>query len=184
MGIQLKQHKFLLSLIFVGLLLVGVGLSIQWTHPDSRSASVTYNEGDTLPDSLAFRTMEGKDVPLSNYKGKVILINFWAGWCGPCLHEMPSIAALYKRLEPKGLVVLAPVMDEVPEQGINVLKRVLPEIPFQIFSGLRSPISNNFELEALPHTVLLDKNLKVKFSRSGAVDWDQPRAVEMIESML
>ncbi|MGZ3696014.1 MAG: TlpA family protein disulfide reductase [Bdellovibrionota bacterium] len=166
------------------LVVVGIYFFVRAQHDEPSGPQSYFHEGDTLPGDLKFRTMEGKDVALSDYKGKVILINFWAGWCGPCLHEMPSIAALAKKLESKGFVVLAPVMDEVPQQGINVLKRVLPEIPFTVFSGLRSPISERFELDALPHSVLLDKNLTVQFSRAGEVNWDQSQAVKLVEGML
>jgi thiol-disulfide isomerase/thioredoxin len=151
---------------------------------DADTSPIFYHEGEKLPESMTLRQLDGKEVELGQYKGKVVLINFWAGWCGPCMHEMPSIAALYKKLEPRGLVVLAPAMDENPELGVRALKRVLPEIPFPVFSGMRSQIANHFELDALPHTVVLNKDLVIEFSRAGEVDWNGGPATHLIEGLL
>lgn len=179
---NLRQNKFRWILAAVALLIVAAAFAFRPVRPEGPVSYI--QEGDTLPETLKLRSLDGKEVTLADFKGKVILINFWAGWCGPCLHEMPSIAALYKKLEKRGLVVLAPSMDEQPEQGVAVLKRVMPEIPFPIFAGLRSEISDRFELDALPHTIIVNRALKVEFSRAGEVNWGGPRAVELIEGLL
>lgn len=170
----------------VAILVAGYFAYSYSNHSDSDSgpSPIFYHEGEKLPESMTIRTLDGKDVELGQFKGKVVLINFWAGWCGPCMHEMPSIAALYKKYESRGLVVLAPSMDENPAQGVQALKRVLPEIPFTVYSGMRSQIANHFELDALPQTVVLNKDLVIEFSRAGEVDWNGEAAKHLIEGLL
>lgn len=179
-----KRNAWIAGGLILLVLVIGAVGTIIASKSDSSETVTLFREGDVLPAELALVDLDGKTTTLADYKGKVLLINFWAGWCGPCLQEMPSIARLYQKLSPRGLMVLAPSMDDIPQHGINVLKRVLPEIPFPVFYGLRSGLSSRFSLDALPYTIVLDKELRVKFSRAGAVDWNSPEAQRLIEGLL
>jgi thiol-disulfide isomerase/thioredoxin len=144
----------------------------------------TLGVGDTLTANLAVEKIGGGNINLRDLSGKTVLINFWAGWCAPCLKEMPSIYSLYQRLHANGLEVLALSMDDTPAEGAKTLRQFTGEPPFPLFVGLDSPLAERFPLEGLPYTVILDKNGKIHYARAGEVDWNHPDAVSMIESLL
>lgn len=179
---QRNKVRYLAAILAVGI--VTAILLFRLDKPQREGKVGYFREGDHLPASLRLQQLDGREVTLGDFKGKVILINFWAGWCGPCLHEMPSIASLYQKLAPRGFVVLAPAMDDEPSVGVNTLKRVLPQIPFPIFAGQKSELAERFPLSALPHTVVLDKELVVQFSQAGEVNWSHSAAVQLIERLL
>jgi thiol-disulfide isomerase/thioredoxin len=137
-----------------------------------------------LPEGLELDTLESKATPLADFHGKVVLINFWAGWCGPCLHEMPGLYELQKTLGPKGFVVLGVNMDEDPKSGLRTLKRIAGEAPFPIFHGMGSPLADLFAIDGLPFTVVLDKSFHIAYAQAGEVNWGGVRARHLIEALL
>jgi peroxiredoxin len=78
----------------------------------------TFCDGKNKPASLAFtlKDMHGKDVRLSDYKGKVILLNFWATWCGPCKYEIPAFVELQAKYKDQGFIVLGVSTDDPPDK--------------------------------------------------------------------
>jgi peroxiredoxin len=86
--------------------------------PASSPIAPSFCDGKQKPANLAFtvKDMNGKDVKLSDYKGKVILLNFWATWCGPCKVEIPGFVELYNGYKDKGFVVLGVSTDDSAEQ--------------------------------------------------------------------
>jgi peroxiredoxin len=82
------------------------------------SASPAFCDGKKKPANLAFtlKDMHGKDVRLSDYKGKVILLNFWATWCGPCKYEIPAFVELQTKYKDQGFVVLGVSTDDPPDK--------------------------------------------------------------------
>jgi cytochrome c biogenesis protein CcmG/thiol:disulfide interchange protein DsbE len=81
-------------------------------------AAPSFCDAKRKPAPLAFtvKDMHGRDVRMSDYKGKVILLNFWATWCGPCKHEIPGFVELYNAYKDKGFVVIGISTDDTPEQ--------------------------------------------------------------------
>lgn len=81
-------------------------------------AAPSFCDGKNKPANLGFtvKDMNGRDVRLSDYKGKVILLNFWATWCGPCKHEIPAFVELYNAYKDQGFVVLGISTDDTPAQ--------------------------------------------------------------------
>lgn len=184
--LQGKGFRVALSLIILlGIIsAVILGRNMRRQVSASKSPSSYFQEGEQLPASLSFHTLNGETKTLNDFPGKVLLINFWAGWCAPCLREMPSLYALHRRLADRGLVVLAVSMDEDPAQGIAVLKKVAGEIPFPVYAGLQSKISESIEIQGLPHTLILDRNRNLKYSRPGEVDWNSGAAADLVEKLL
>jgi peroxiredoxin len=86
--------------------------------PPSANASPSFCDGKNRPANLNFtlKDMNGRDVRLADYKGKVILLNFWATWCGPCKYEIPGFVELYAKYKDQGFVVLGVSTDDTPEQ--------------------------------------------------------------------
>jgi peroxiredoxin len=138
--------------------------------------------GTPAPD-FRLTDLQGKSVALSDYHGKVVLLNFWATWCGPCRVEMPAMEALYRSMQSKGLEILAVSVDQ---QGTAVTR------PFQEAMGLSFPILHDQDYQVgltygartLPMTFAIDRNGVIRQLIFGARDWNSPEARSGIEKVL
>jgi thiol-disulfide isomerase/thioredoxin len=120
-----------------------------------------------LADGMKFPGFNEKDVtgkPLSpdNYKGKVVLIDFWATWCGPCVGELPNVLATYEKYHGKGFEVIGISLDQDQEKLTSFLKE--KKIPWQqYFDGLgwSNKLASNYVVKSIPATFLLDGEGKI-----------------------
>lgn len=106
--------------------------------------------------ALALRTLTGEEAKLTDYKGKIVLLDFWATWCEPCRKQMPSIAKLYAETKDQGLVMLGVNDDETPEKALEFLKE--HNYAWQhLFDGKEKDARSKFKIDAIPTLVLIDK---------------------------
>ena len=128
-------------------------------------------------------TPEGKSIKLTNYRGKVVFLNFWATWCPPCKEEMPSMERLYQRFKDKGLVVLAVSVDA---EGTPV---VIPfvkahKLTFPIGLDPKMALAEKYGVRGLPSTFLIDKKGNLAALAVGPREWDSKAAHALIEFLL
>jgi peroxiredoxin len=153
--------------------------------PDVRSHVVerhVVRVGDEAPN-FRLRDLDGNLTSLSQFRGKVVLLNFWATWCGPCRVEMPAMEQLYRSLSRKEFQILAVSTDS---QGVAVTR------PFQQKIGLTFPILHDPDMEvgmtygarSLPMTLMVDRQGVVRQKIFGARDWDSPEARELIQMLM
>ena len=127
--------------------------------------------------------LSGRAVSLSDYHGRVVLLNFWATWCGPCRVEMPAMEAVYRSFKAKGLEILAISVDQ---QGAAVTR------PFQESLGLSFPILHDSDYQVgltygartLPMTYAIDRQGIIRQRVFGARDWNSPQARQGITELL
>jgi thiol-disulfide isomerase/thioredoxin len=155
-------------------------LSIQSENEKYRTLTV----GEAIPANTPLVTVEGKYHKVGDYAGKVVLINYWAAWCAPCLKEMPALYSLQKKYKDKSFEVIAVSMDEDLGQGIATLERVAGKPPFTMFKGAEQAIFHKFPIEGLPFTAILDKQGIIKYAEPGERDWLEPEAIKIIEALL
>ncbi len=138
--------------------------------------------GDTAPN-FQLRDLDGRMMALSDLRGKVVLINFWATWCGPCRVEMPAMEQLYRDYSRNDFEILAVSTDP---QGVAVTR------PFQQENRLTFPILHDAEYRiglvygarSLPMTFMVDRQGVVRHQIFGARDWAAPEAHQLIEMLL
>lgn len=131
--------------------------------------------------------MVGKDgakKTLKDWRGKVVLVNFWATWCGPCIREMPSLLRLHKQLSDEGFAVLAVSQDR---KGWGVIpafvkKYDLADLP--IYHDERLKMALSLKVRGLPTSVLVDKQGQVVGRLPGHAEWDTPEAIALIKHYL
>lgn len=111
---------------------------------------------------LSFLTLDGKEVKLSDYKGKVVLVNFWASWCPPCKEEMPIFEKVYQKYRDKNFVILAVNMDT----SEGALKEFLEKNRYS-FPIVRIKGEAGLNIPGLPTSYLVDKDGSVKKIRLG-----------------
>lgn len=131
------------------------------------------------------KTIEGKDFDLQDLKGKVVIINFWASWCGPCLEEFPSMITLVKRME--GKVVLVAVSEDNTRDEIDTFLKAFPEIHspniYVVHDDTRE-FGRAYNADRLPESFITDGELKLRKKIVGTIDWNTENAVEYLNGLM
>jgi peroxiredoxin len=126
--------------------------------------------------------ISGKKLSLSLFKGKVILVNFWATWCIPCMNEMPSFNRLFQKYKERGLMVLGVSMDTSIEAVQKFLSKTDLGFPVLLDSDLS--ISHKYKVFAFPTTFLIDRDGVLREKYIGEMEWTDPETTKLIEEYL
>ncbi len=123
--------------------------------------------------------LQGKAVDFNDFKGKVILVNFWATWCPPCIAEMPSYQDLYNDYKDKMIFVFAANDDQ--DKVNKFLKDKNYHLPVY-FPVTRAP--NELQTNALPTTFIIDKAGRIVVDKTGAADWNSGKVRKMLDDLI
>jgi thiol-disulfide isomerase/thioredoxin len=135
-----------------------------------------------LVSSSQERTGPGETQKLSELKGKVVFLNFWATWCGPCRAEMPSMEAIYNRYKEKGLEILAVNCQE--RQPEVLAYKEDNNFSFPILLDGDGKVSGAYGIQAIPTTFLLDREGRIILRLVGSINWDTPKFHTAMELLL
>ena len=140
-------------------LVVAFGLLSMVVSPASAS-----NISGKAPE-FTLKSRSGQNLRLSDYRGQVLLINFWASWCGPCRQEMPLLEDLYKRYNKLGFTILGVNVDTDSTKANNYLRDI--SVTFPIMYDTTNAVSKSYNVNAMPTTVIVDKNGNMRFLHQG-----------------
>jgi thiol-disulfide isomerase/thioredoxin len=126
--------------------------------------------------------VNGNTISLKDLAGKVIFLNFWATWCGPCRMEMPSMEALYRRFKDQGFEILAVDVQENQKDVAAFMNELGLSFPAAL--DAKGDIAAIYAIEAFPTTYIIDRNGRIITRLVGAINWDVPELAGLFETLL
>jgi cytochrome c biogenesis protein CcmG/thiol:disulfide interchange protein DsbE len=172
---QSLKHKILGPLV----LLVAAGALYIFAMPSYRQGEASM--AGRKPLDFPFQ-VDGRSMHLADYKGKVVVLNFWASWCPPCVEETPSLIQLQQDIASRGGVVLGVSVDEdmaayskfVQEHGVN----------FPTFVDVSKKLAPEYGTSMYPETYLIDRDGRLARKIIGPQDWQSPEVKSSIDVLL
>jgi peroxiredoxin len=137
--------------------------------------------GQSAPD-FALKSSGGENLRLSEYRGDVVMINFWATWCGPCRQEMPLLDGLYSKYQRVGFTLLGVNIDDDSRRAMKMIDEL--GVTFPVLFDESKNVSKLYEVEAMPVTVLVDKEGVVRHVHHGYKPGYEDKYLTEIRSLL
>ena len=132
--------------------------------------------------NFTLKSLSGKNLKLSELAGNVVLINFWASWCGPCLQEMPLLNAIHKKYEPLGFTVLGVNVEENSDNARAFLAE--RGVDFPVLLDTKNQVSKMYDVVAMPTTVVVDRDGNMRFLHKGYKAGDEKQYRSMVKKLI
>jgi thiol-disulfide isomerase/thioredoxin len=156
--------------------LFGLALAILGASTASALAPGDAPPAIDMPDQV------GVKVALNELKGKVVLVDFWASWCGPCRQEMPVLEQLHKKYAKQGLVIIGVNIDNNPKKMNNFLKGT--PVTFRIVHDRKLNVASKYEPETMPSSYFIGRDGKIRYVHEGFRKKDAGELEERIKTLL
>lgn len=138
-------------------------------------------EGQVAPD-FVLRSASGENLRLSEYRGDVVMINFWATWCGPCRQEMPLLDELYERYQRVGFSLLGVNIDDDSRRAMKMVQEL--GVKFPVLFDENKDVSKLYKVDAMPVTILVDREGRVRHVHHGYKPGYEDKYLTEIRSLL
>jgi len=176
------------KVLFYSLFIILVSFTISFSSEKSREElflkiGIQPIKGDSKAPNFYLEDLKGKKSELNNFKGKVIFINFWATWCGPCKEEMPSMEILFQQFKEKDFVFLSISVDY---EGRKPVKEFIEKkrYTFPVLLDPKCDVLDLYEVKRIPTTIIIDKNRKVIGRATGPINWKSPEVISLLNILL
>lgn len=140
-------------------------------------------KGNPVPPPLRLTDLDGKVHDLADYKGKAVLVNFWASWCPPCVKEMPSMQRLKEKMAGKPFVILAVNMAE-PENEVRDFLATKVEVDFPILMDRDGAALKAWKVFVFPTSFVVGPDGKIRYGLYGEFEWDTEESIRVIDGLL
>ena len=137
---------------------------------------------DAIDREFTLADVKGQTHSLSDYKGKVVLLNFWASWCQPCVEEMPDLTKLKKQLADQPFEILALNVGEGENRVKHFVKRMKFNLP--VLLDISSKVFNKWKIEIMPTSFLIDGSGRIRYRVLGNPGWDNEHTLSLIEKLI
>jgi len=170
------------ALLVIAAGLLGASLQAETLMQRMLNQGIGIAEKPIPPVDFELQDLSGKKVKLSALKGKVVFLNFWATWCGPCRSEMPSMQRLHEKLKAEGLEILAVDLQEDKGKVQAFAKELGLAFPILLDSDGR--VGAAYNARSIPTTYLLDRDGNIFARAVGAREWDTPELINILRLIL
>jgi len=170
------MKKTLFSIALTGLLLGIYSHSLLAARGDLK-----VYQGDLVSPRIELADMQGRRHSLEDYRGQIVLVQFWATYCAPCRKEMPTMNRLIKKMQGKPFRILTVNMAESRQQVTQFLEEVPVDFPVLLDSD--GSTLARWKVFAAPANFVLDKNGEIIFTLYGAIDWDADEMVQKLSAL-
>jgi peroxiredoxin len=136
---------------------------------------------DVAPD-FVLKSIDGTNTRLKEYRGQVVLINFWASWCGPCRQEMPLLERIDGRYKDAGFTVLGVNVEGKVEPARDVATKAGVTFPILVDEGQK--VSELYDLESMPSSVVVDRDGVVAYVHRGYKPGDEAKYLEVVKQLI
>ncbi len=133
-------------------------------------------------EDFTLRTLEGERVSLKDYRGKVIFLNFWATWCGPCRMEMPSMEKLWQDFKEEDFLILTVNIQEESKLVSSFMKEM--NLSFPVLLDEKGSVSRSYRIRGIPTTFFLNSKGETIGTAVGARDWASEESFRLIRELL
>lgn len=157
----------------LSLLLAAAALSVSASMPDLR--------GRSAPD-FALRSLGGPNLRLSEYRGEVVLVNFWATWCGPCREEMPLLEQIYKQYHPVGFELLGVNIDDAGSRAAEMARNL--GVSFPVLFDEEKTVSKLYQVDTMPMSLLIGRDGTVRYLDRGYQRGAEQTYLDQIRELL
>ena len=131
---------------------------------------------------FSLTSLAGKPVALSQFKGNVVLVNFWATWCGPCQQEMPLLDQMYKKYKPAGFTLLGVNVDKEVPAVKDLLAR--KPVSFPVLLDPENAVSRAYKVADMPSSVIIDRKGNVRYIHRGYRPGDENEYQDRIRQLI
>lgn len=153
-----------------------------WAADAMTALKITRVQPGTVAAPFVLQSLDGRSVQLSDFKGKVLVVNFWATWCGPCKEEMPAFERLRRQLDPERVALLS-ITTDLQREGIRQFLASL-NVQLPVLFDEEQDVSRAYLVRALPTTVLIDGQGFLVGRAVGPREWDAPQTVEWLQGLV
>ena len=151
-------------------------------HAIAAQAEVQPWSSDNMADEFTLPDLKDNMHSLSSYKGKVVLVNFWASWCPPCIYEMPELTRLKKQLVDQPFEIIALNVGEKKYRVRKFVKLINFDLP--VLLDTSQDTFNAWGVKTLPTSFLLDAEGNIRYRVRGNPDWDDKNTIAVIEQLI
>ncbi len=153
-----------------------------FSHYANAGQGLTLLPKKILAKDFSLKDMDGKTHTLKDYRGKPVIINFWATWCPPCREELPAMNKGWQKIKPLGIGMIAINVGEDEDTIFNFMADY--PIEFQVLLDTSGDIINDWSVMGLPTTFVLDKNGYIIYRAIGGRDWSSDALLDKVKALL
>ncbi len=187
----MRRRSWRLVVLVAGVVAAATVMSSPWRESRDPAVAEAVAELDGQwvgreAESFDLPDLQGRSHSLSDYRGEVVFLNFWASYCEPCIQEMPSMERLAREYRDRGMHMLAVSLDPERADARQFLRRFLPDqrSAMTVLWDPESEVSEQFGTELIPETYIIDRDGEVVARFVNAYDWSRPAVQRLVEALL
>lgn len=149
------------------------------------SAVFTVNASSEMKQpapNFTLKSNSGKNIKLSEFRGQVVLLNFWASWCGPCRTEMPLLVKIHEKYKGMGFTVLGVNVEEDSAPAKSIINKT--KISFPVLFDQTNSVSKQYNVSAMPSTIVIDRDGNMRYLHEGYKAGDEEKYREWIKKLI